>query len=140
MAAMFGGLGVAASGMSTYKTWLDAIADNVANVNTIRSTSEAAYQSKYVVARSVEGSGYGVQAKIGKGASVANVVKNDPEGTVTYAPDHPLADEQGLVRLPNVDMGEQMTNMVIAQRAYQMNVTVFERARDSYLRALEIGK
>ncbi|NLA37141.1 MAG: flagellar basal body rod protein FlgC [Actinobacteria bacterium] len=140
MNAMFGALGVASSGMSTYKTWLDAIADNIANVNTVRSTAEEAYRSKYVVAQSVEGSGFGAQARIGKGTTVANVVENDPEGIITYAPDHPLADENGLVRMPNVDMGEQMTSMIIAQRAYQMNVTVFERARDSYLRALEIGK
>lgn len=140
MAAMFVGLGAAASGMLTYRTWLDAIADNVANVNTVKSTSEAAYQSKYVVARSVEGSGLGPRGQIGRGTRVAAVVKNDPEGLLAYQPDHPLADENGLVRLPNVDLGEQMTNMIIAQRAYQMNVTVFERARDSYLRALEIGK
>ena len=140
MVAMFNGLGVAASGMSTYKTWLDAIADNVANVSTVTSTSEDAYQSKYVVATSQAGTGRGVKGMIGNGTAVTNVLTNDPTGIVTYSPDHPLADENGFVRQANVDLGEQMTNMIIAQRAYQVNVTVFERARDSYLRALEIGK
>ncbi len=140
MGAMFSALGVAASGMSTYKVWLDAIADNVANVSTVRGMDENAYESKYVVAQSRPGSGHGVRGQIGRGTSVSRIVENDPEGILAYQPDHPLANEEGLVRLPNVDLGEQMTNMIIAQRAYQVNTSVFERARDSYLRALEIGK
>ena len=59
---------------------------------------------------------------------------------MVYQPDHPYADENGMVRMPDMDLSTQMTNLIIAQRAYQANVTVFERARDSYQRALEIGR
>lgn len=136
MAALFSSLGVAASGMGVYKTWIDATADNVANVNTVRRTSESAYRAKYVVAAAVPGGTNGV----GRGSAVASIGQGDRDGTVVYDPNHPLADEQGMVRYPSVNLVDQMTHLIIAQRAYQANVTVFERARDSYLRALEIGK
>jgi len=136
MSGLFSSLGVAGSGMSVYKTWIDATADNVANTNTVKPTSEAAYQAKNVVAASVPG---GANA-VGQGAQVTQILLSDREGTVVYAPDHPLADQQGMVRYPSMNMTDQMTNLIIAQRAYQANVTVFERARDAYLRALEIGR
>lgn len=135
MSTMFGSLGVAYSGMDVYRTWIDATADNVANVNTVRPTDEEAYRAKYVVARSVPGS-----SGVGRGAQVAAIELADSDGTLAYDPRHPLADENGLVRYPAVNLADQMTNLVIAQRAYQANVTAFERARDAYVRALEIGK
>ena len=49
-------------------------------------------------------------------------------------------DEAGMVRHPDMNLSDQMTNLIIAQRAYQANVTVFERARDAYMRGLEIGR
>ncbi|MFN8051661.1 MAG: flagellar basal body rod C-terminal domain-containing protein [Acidimicrobiales bacterium] len=140
MSGLFGSLGVAYSGMDTYKTWIDATADNVANVNTVRKTSETAFQAKYVVAQSVPGSRGGVRAGIGQGTSVADIALSSGNGVVVYDPSSPLADAQGMVRRPDVDMSEQMTNLIIAQRAYQANVTVFERARDAYTQALQIGK
>jgi flagellar basal-body rod protein FlgC len=108
----------------------------VANVNTVKRTSEAAYQAKYVVASAVPGGPHGV----GRGAQITEVQLGNAEGTLVYDPKHPLADAEGMVRFPDMSMSDQMTNLIIAQRAYQANVTVFERARDAYLRALEIGK
>jgi len=140
MSGMFGSLGIAYSGMDTYKTWIDATADNIANVNTVRRTDQQAFQSKYVIARAVPGHNGGVKADIGDGTSVAGVALSDDEGKLVYEPTHPLADKDGMVRYPAVELGDQMTNLIIAQRAYQANVTVFERARDAYSKALEIGK
>ena len=51
-----------------------------------------------------------------------------------------MADEDGMVLGPDMDLSDQMTHMLAAQRAYQANVSAFERARDAYSRALEIGK
>lgn len=133
---MFGSLGIAASGMHTFKTWIDATADNVANVNTVRATVGPAFQERFVVAQSAQYD----RGKVGTGVRVAGVLFGDPEGRLAYDPAHPLADENGLVRRPDMDLSDQMTNLIIAQRAYQANVTVFERARDAYLRGLEIGR
>ena len=140
MSGLFGSLGIAYSGMDTYKTWIDATADNVANVNTVRKTSETAYQAKYVIAKAVAGTNGGAAAGIGEGTSVAGVALSSGQGEVVYDPTSPLADAEGMVRRPDMSLSDQMTNLIIAQRAYQANVTVFERARDAYTRALEIGK
>jgi flagellar basal-body rod protein FlgC len=131
----FHSLSIAGSGMDVYQTWMDAIADNVANINNVTSTDAPAFQERYVVA----------QAQVGQGgrpdgAAVTATKFGNPLGRVVYDPQHPLADADGFVRLPDMNLSDQMTNMVIAQRAYQANVTAFRSARDAYLKALEIGR
>ena len=133
MAGPFHSLSIAASGMDVYQTWLDAVADNVANINTIRATDEVAYQERFVVAAAVEEGGRPA------GAVVSRAEFGSAEGRILYNPLHPLADEEGMVRAPDVNLSDQMTNLIAAQRAYQANVAAFERARDAYVRALEIG-
>jgi flagellar basal-body rod protein FlgC len=136
MSALFNSLSITGSGMNVYKTWIDATADNVANVNTVTSTDGPAFQQRFVLAAARENG----NGRIGNGARVAGVQFGDAEGRLVYDPAHPLADENGMVRHPDMNLSDQMTNLIIAQRAYQANVTVFERARDSYLRGLEIGR
>lgn len=132
---MFSALNIPASGMRTYRSWMDAIADNVANANTIRPTSEDAFRERFVIAQSQSG-----DDGMGGGVEVAGVALGDPNGVLVHQPDHPLADAEGNVRYPDMSMSDQMVNLIAAQRAYQLNVAVFERARDGYQRALEIGR
>jgi flagellar basal-body rod protein FlgC len=134
MSAMFSSIGISQSGMGTYKAWIDAISDNVANINVARRTDQPAFQARRIVAQSA---GDGIN---GQGVRVAGVVFGDPAGRTVYDPNNPLADEQGLVKMPDINMSDEMTSLIIAQRAYQANVTAFERARDGYLRELEIGR
>jgi len=122
------------------KSWIDAISDNVANVNTVHRTSEQAFQARQVFAESVRGGDRVGGGETGGGVRVQNITTAEGDGILAFDPNNPLADANGLVRRPNVDLVEQMTSLIVAQRAYSANVTVFERARDSYLRALEIGK
>ncbi|MDH5290458.1 MAG: flagellar basal-body rod protein FlgC [Acidimicrobiia bacterium] len=131
----FHSLAISGSGMDVYQTWMDAIADNVANINNVTSTDTAAFQERYVVASSRTGQGGRPD-----GAAVTGVRYGNPLGRIVYDPQHPLADADGMVRLPDMNLSDQMTNMVIAQRAYQANVTAFRSARDAYQRALEIGR
>lgn len=135
MGGPFSQLSVPASAMSTYRTWIDAISDNIANVNTARPSDQPAFQERYVVARAKE---YGQD--IGKGVEVAQIRMGDPKGRLVYEPTSPLADVEGYVRYPDINMADQMTHLLVAQRAYQLNISTMERARDSYQRALEIGK
>ena len=129
---IFGAIGVAGSGMTVYRKWLDAISDNLSNMSTVRSTDEDAFQARYVVAQSIEGGNGGVQ--------VAGIALGSAEGRLVYEPDHPLADEDGNVRYPEIDMASQMTQMIMAQRGYQANAAVVDRARDAYQSALQIGR
>lgn len=139
MSSVFSALETSRNGLSTYKTWLDAIADNIANANTVRAGDEEAFAARYIVAEAVD---YGNASApgVGNGSRVNRVEFGSTEGRLVHDPEHPLADEDGYIRLPDIDMNEQMTSMIMAQRGYQANVSVVERARNVYESALRIGR
>jgi len=124
-------LGIAGTGLTLHRKWLDAVADNIANVNTATATSGAAFQARYIVAQEGEGV---------SGAYVAGTALGDAEGLVVYEPDNPIADADGYVRRPDIDMAEQMGELIMAQRGYQANAAVIDRAKTSYEAALQIGR
>ena len=127
----FNALGVAGTGVTVYRKWLDAVSDNIANIDNVSRTSENAFQARYVIAQ---------EAADGNGAQVGGIAYGSAEGRLAYEPDNPLADTEGYVRRPDIDLGSQMTQMMMAQRAYQANLAVVDRARDSYTAAINLGK
>jgi flagellar basal-body rod protein FlgC len=127
----FNAIGVAGSGVTVYRKWLDAVSDNIANIDNVSRTSEKAFQARYVVAQ---------QAQDGNGAEVGGVAFGSAQGILTYDPDNPLADSQGYIRRPDIDLGGQMAQMMMAQRSYQANLSVVDRARDAYAAAINLGK
>ncbi len=129
----------AASGLGLFRTWMDAVSDNLANLNTVRPTSESAFQARFVVATAI---GTGQEAMTGgpAGARVSGISLGDPTGRLVHDPTNPLADTAGMVRQPDIDLGDQMTQLMIAQRGYQANLSVIDRARDAYQQALSIGR
>ncbi len=139
MSSVFSALETSRNGLTVYKTWLDAIADNIANVNTVARPGEAAFAERYIVAEAID---YGNAAApgVGNGSRVARAAFGSGEGRMVHDPQHPYADENGMVRMPEIDMNNQMTSMIIAQRGYQANVSVVERARNAYQAAIRIGR
>lgn len=133
---LFGAIHTSGNGMTVFRTWLDAVADNIANLDTVRSTDEEAFRARYVEAEAIGYSNDG----IGRGSEVSAVRFGSAEGRIVHDPDHPLADEDGLVRYPDIDLGDQMTQLISAQRGYQANLAVVERARDAYSQAMGIGR
>ena len=131
---IFGAIGIASTGLTVHRKWLDAVSDNLSNMNTVRSSTEEAYRAKYVVA---EAASYGSD---GQGVRVAGIELGNAEGRMVYEPDHPLADEKGYVRYPDIDMSSQMTQLIMAQRGYQASAAVVDRAKESYQAALQIGR
>jgi flagellar basal-body rod protein FlgC len=129
---LFGAMNIAGSGLVLHRRWMDAVSDNIANINTVRPTNENAFQARYVVAQAND---YG-QAE---GVQVAGVEFGDAEGRMVLQPDHPLADAEGYVRLPDIDMSDQMTQLIMAQRGYQANLAVVERAQAAYQQAIGLG-
>ncbi|VTR77535.1 flagellar basal body rod protein FlgC [Cellulomonas hominis] len=129
----FGAIGIASTGMTVYRKWIDAVSDNLANLNTVRSTAEDAYQAKSVIASEIP-------SESGGGAQVSGIALGSAEGRLVYEPTNPLADEDGYVRYPDVDMASQMTQLIMAQRGYQANAAVVDRAKSSYEAALQIGR
>ena len=131
---MFDALGISGTGMRLHRTWLDAISDNIANANTVRSTSDEPFKARYVVAQAIENGG------VGGGVQVAGIELTKDAGKLAYDPTHPLADARGMVQMADVDLGEQMTTMIMAQRGYQANIAAVDRARQAYQAAIQMGK
>ncbi|RNL62661.1 flagellar basal-body rod protein FlgC [Nocardioides marmoriginsengisoli] len=123
-------LRIANTSLGMHQTWLDALANNIANVNTATRTSEKAFQGQMVIAG----------ARPDGGVEVAGVAYSDPIGRVVNDPDSPLADADGNVRLPEVDLASQMSQLVMAQRGFQASVQVTKNAQDTYTAALQIGR
>jgi flagellar basal-body rod protein FlgC len=131
---IFGAIGIAGTGVTVYRKWLDAVADNVANINDAVPTSGQAFRARYIQAQAVRyGDGDG-------GVVVAGTALGDPKGRLVYEPENPIADREGYVKYPDIDLGSQMTQLIMAQRAYQANLTVVDRAKDSYQAAIQVGK
>ena len=107
MSEVFATLSVARSGMGAYKLWIDAVADNVANIDNVTSTDQAAFQERFVVVRP-EADPSGVAADdIGRGVVVTGVQFGNPNGRVVYEPTNPLADANGMVRRPDIDLTDR---------------------------------
>lgn len=123
-------LNIAGSGLAMHQGWLDCLSHNISNVNTVRATSEPAFQAQYAKAASVEGGG----------VRMSGIALGDPEGRVVHQPDHPLADADGNVRMPDIDLGSQMSQLIQAQRGFQAQTSVVRNAQDVYSSALSIGR
>ena len=138
--SIFSAINTSGTGLSTFRTWIDVIANNMANINTVKPTSGAAFQAQYVQAEDIAAGTGGTADQAGGGVRISALPLSSAAGRLTYQPSNPLADARGYVRLPDIDMAEQMGNLIMAQRAFQANAAVVDRARETYLDAINIGK
>ncbi|MBW4043097.1 MAG: flagellar basal-body rod protein FlgC [Acidobacteria bacterium] len=122
---------IAGSALNTHQAWLNAISNNIANINTAKSVSGSAFQAEYLQVQEQAGN---------NGVAVEKVVKGDAAGRLVYDPTNAVADKSGYVRMPDIDLGEQMSTLIMAQRGYQANAAVVDRAKTSYEAALQIGR
>jgi flagellar basal-body rod protein FlgC len=129
--SIFASIGIAGTGATTYRKWLDAVSDNISNMNDAVPTSQSAFQERYVVAQ---------PAADGNGVQVGGVVLGSGAGRVVNDPSNPLADADGNVRMPDIDLSDQMGQLIMAQRGYQANLSVVDRAKDAYQAALQLGR
>jgi flagellar basal-body rod protein FlgC len=131
---IFSAIGIAGTGVTVYRKWLDAVSDNLSNMNNASSTNGPAFQARYVQAQAVNyGDGDG-------GVQVGGIALGSAEGRLVHEPTNPLADNDGYVRYPDIDMASQMSQMIMAQRGYQANLSVIDRAKTAYEAALQVGK
>jgi flagellar basal-body rod protein FlgC len=127
---MFDAIEAASSGSTLAQTMLDAISDNVSNSETVRPAGQEPYRAKLVVATARTGT---------EGVSVSGITERGGEAPRVYDPTNPMADADGYVTHAQVDMTEEMSNLVVAQRLYQANANVAKIAGESYQSALQIG-
>ncbi len=115
---------------------MNVSASNLANADSITSTSGKAYQAKQVI---FQVDNDGEQNSIA-GVKVAQVIEDPAPMNLVYEPHHPLADEKGYIQKPNVDVVAEMVNTISASRSYQANVEVINTAKSLMLKTLTLGQ
>ena len=133
--SVFDTIRIAASGLTAERFRMDVAAGNLANARSTRSTTGTMYQPVNPVFEAVAMSQDGA---MGVAAVGLTPIGGDP--IRVYDPSHPDADGQGYVSYPDVDAGTQMTDLMGASRAYSMNATVTQAAKQTALDAIEIGR
>lgn len=135
---------VSGSALKAQRTRINVAAMNLANVNTTRTVEGGPYKAKSVVfaAKPLESKFEDILNSTAKlqAVEVIDVVEDQSPFKEIYDPSHPDADEKGMVRLPNVNVVEQMVDMMGAKRAYEANVTALDAVKSMALKALDIGR
>ena len=128
---------IAGSGMSAQSLRLNVTASNLANAESISGNAAGVYRAREPVFSAVMDKLAGDDAA---SVRVLGVVENDAPVQSRYEPCHPLADAQGYIYLPNVNVVEQMANMISASRSYQNNVDVMNSSKQLLLATLRLGQ
>jgi flagellar basal-body rod protein FlgC len=137
-------LRISSSGMKAQRTRMEAVATNLANVNSTRTDGGGPFRKKQVVFTTTDVSdkttfGSALEHTM-EGVKVEQIVESQKPFERVHDPDHPDADASGYVLLPNVNVMEEMSDMVAAQRAYEADVAVAGNVKQMYQKSLEIGQ
>ncbi len=141
---IFTSLNISSSALKAQRIRLDTITANMANSETTRTPEGGPYRRKMVVfePKQMSFSDHlsAKEKKAMSGVQVSQIVTEDAEPRLVFDPGHPDANEQGYVALPNIDLLKETTDMMLATRAYEANLTSIKAAKRMALKALEIGK
>ena len=128
---------IAGSGMSAQSVRLNTVASNLANAESVSGNPQTVYRAKHPVFQALLGN---AADAAGARVGVAGITENQATPESRYDPGNPLADSQGYVYAPAVNVVEEMTDMISASRSYQNNVEVLSTARDLMLATLKLGQ
>lgn len=151
MIRMFQSLNTTTSALTSQRLRMDVISSNMANAETTRAEyvngNWQAYKRKSVVLQE-NGSQFsnylhsamGKSTGSGNGVHVSRIIEDETPFKLVYNPNHPDANVDGYVEMPNVDPLREMVDLMSATRSYEANVTVFNASKGMLMKALEIGK
>ncbi|QYR19777.1 flagellar basal body rod protein FlgC [Paenibacillus sp. sptzw28] len=144
------GFDASASALTAQRLRMDVISSNIANAETTRAKfvngRYEPYKRKMVVLEpnqssfsdilndqmNLSGSSLGVKA--------TSIIEDTTPSKLVYNPGHPDADQNGYVKMPNVDITKEMVDMISASRSYEANVTALNATKGMFIKALEIGR
>ena len=133
--SLFSIFNVSGSAMSAQSQRLNVVASNLANADSATSASGEAYRAKQVVFEATPSAD-----NTATGVKVQQVIEDPSPMKQVYDPKSPLADENGYVTMPNVNVVDEMVNMLSASRSYQNNVETMNAAKSMLLKTLTIGQ
>ena len=138
---------ISGSAMSAQTLRLNTTASNMANVDSASSSAEGTYRARYPVFSAIQSrfqqlafSGNSSLRARHAGVQILGIVEGNKPLQPRYEPEHPLANEDGYVFYPNVNIVEEMTNMISSSRSFQANVEVMNAAKTMMQRVLTLGQ
>ena len=132
---------IAGSGMAAQSVRLNTVASNLANADSVSGSAEGAYRARHPVFEAVRAELRAGQAGGGDAAvRISNIIEDARAPEMRYEPGNPLANAEGYVFAPNVNVVEEMVNMISASRAYQNNVEVMNTSKELLLATLRLGQ
>jgi flagellar basal-body rod protein FlgC len=137
---LFSSMRISATGLGAQSHRINTISSNIANSETV------GYKRKDPVFQATtdrEHFGEILKNEMdehAQGVTVLEIAEDQGEARMVYSPNHPQADAQGYLSMPNVNMVQETANMLAASRAYEANITAITAAKNMALKALEIGK
>lgn len=147
---------VAASGMRAEQFKMDLISENIANAHTTKTDTGGPYRRKLAVTSAQDKAQFdsefasanfdvdmkpaSAMSSFSGGGVSCEAALDKQEFKLVYDPSHPNADEKGYVKMPNVNIINEMTSMMQATRSYEANSTIIESAKSMAMKALEIGR
>jgi flagellar basal-body rod protein FlgC len=145
--SMFDAMEISSSGLSAQRTRMKVISSNIANINTTRTPSGGPYRRRDVIFGALPAEKNFqeelVSQTVDKGnrhVKVLGVVEDSRAPKLKYDPNHPDANEEGYVALPNIDIAEEMTNLMISKRSFEANIAAINATKNMITNALDIGK
>jgi flagellar basal-body rod protein FlgC len=137
---LISGIDVTAGALNAQKTRLDIVAQNIANAQTTRAANGLPYQRQVVsfeteLVRQTSRGGAPLQS-----VKVAAIAPDSTPGERVFNPQHPHADADGLVAMPNVNLSYEMVDLITASRTYEANLAVVKNGRQMAMKTLEIGR
>nr|WP_295970453.1 flagellar basal body rod protein FlgC [uncultured Bacillus sp.] len=151
--SIFHSMNTTASALTAQRLRMDVVSSNMANADTTRAKQVdgqwVPYRRKVAVMEPKESEFSGLLQKAmntgsrqaaGNGVKITKIVEDDTPFELVYDPEHPDANAEGYVQMPNVDPLREMVDLMSTTRSYEANVTVFNASKNMLLKALEIGK
>jgi len=134
-------LEISASGLYAQRRRMDVIAGNLANIETTHTKKGGPYRRKMVVMspKPVEDFNKALTLQA-EGVKIDDIVEDKTPFRKAYNPSHPDADKNGYLLKPNIDLIVEITNMLMARRAFEANISAIKSTKQMALKALEIGR
>jgi flagellar basal-body rod protein FlgC len=140
---------IAGMGMNAQSVRLNTVASNLANAQSAASSVDQVYRARHPVFAAVQKNALDAAAgwaeapatgEEGAGVQVLGIVESQAPLERQYEPGHPLADKDGYVLYPNVNVVEEMADMISASRSFQINVEMLQSAKSMAQRLLSLGQ
>ena len=140
---LFGMLELSGSALGAERQRAEVVASNMANVQTTRTPAGGPYRRQLVVFQSQRVPRFslalaGLRSQTASAVRVAAVVPDQRPPVMRFEPGHPDANAQGYVAYPQVDPIEEMTDLLGAVRAYELNASAVQATKNMISQSLDL--